>query len=186
MNKKIFIARSLTLGLTSTLMLVGCQSAKVANPMPAEMLANFPEQQMNYWHSMADRNLISNNEAFHGLLLYVDGKDDSESYEARVQGLKGKKILPASFNEPSDNAVTRGTLAVAMVHILHIRGGASLSLFPDSPRYAVRELMAEELYPVSSEHQTFSGPEFIGVIGRAEDYERSSSFRVPAADNSGK
>lgn len=182
MNKKNSITRNCMLSLAGALLVVGCQSAKVANPMPAEMLTNFPEQQMNYWHSLADRNLVSNNEAFHGILLFVDGKDEAETYEARVQALKGRKLLPGSFNEPADNAVTRGTLAVAVVHILNIKGGASLRMFPESPRYAVRELMAEDLFPASSEHQTFSGPEFLGVIGRTEDYQRSSAFLVPAAE----
>ena len=41
------------------------------------------------------------------------------------------------------------------------------------PRYATRELQYEGLYPPSSPNQTFSGAEFVGVIGRIEDYQRS-------------
>jgi hypothetical protein len=37
----------------------------------------------------------------------------------------------------------------------------------------VRELQYVGVYPASSPQQTFSGPEFIGIIGRAEDYQRA-------------
>jgi hypothetical protein len=162
----------------------GCQSAKVANPMSNEMLGNTPEQQIGYWHTLAERSLTSNDEALHGLILYADGKDDCSSYDQRVGLLKSRKMLPASFSEPADQAVSRGSVAVALCRVLKVRGGLMLHLMPTAPRYAVRELEFAELFPPSSPNQTFSGAEFIGVVGRAEDYERASGFGVPAAQTS--
>jgi hypothetical protein len=43
---------------------------------------------------------------------------------------------------------------------------------PMNGRYAVRELQFMELYPPSSPNQTFSGTEFLGIIGKLEDYRR--------------
>jgi hypothetical protein len=37
------------------------------------------------------------------------------------------------------------------------------------------------LYPPSSPNQTFSGSEFVGIIGRIEDYQRGNPADVPAA-----
>jgi hypothetical protein len=48
-----------------------------------------------------------------------------------------------------------------------------MRLFGPHDRYAVRELQYAGVYPPSSPQQTFSGQEFLGIIGRAEDYQRA-------------
>jgi hypothetical protein len=161
-----------------TLLAAGCQTAQVANPLPPEVLGHAPEQQLAFWHTLAERTLTANNEAFHGLLLYIDGQDTCETYEQRVELLKSRRYLPDDFAEPANQAVGRGTLAVAVCRILNIRGGLMLHLLPTSPRYAVRELEYLEVFPPSSPQQTFSGPEFLGIIGRVEDYERARAARL--------
>src|SRR5579863_4375550 len=90
--------------------IVGCHTAQVKNPLPPAVYAANPDAQMDFWHDLATRKLASNNEAFHGLLLYFDGKDSAENYQQRVQVLKSRKLLPAKFHEPENAAVTRGTL----------------------------------------------------------------------------
>jgi hypothetical protein len=81
-------------------------------------------------------------------------------------------MLAKSFNQPAEQAVQRGTLAVALVKALDIKGGVMLRLLGPTQRYAVRELVFMELYPPSSPNQTFSGVEFLGIIAKAEDYQR--------------
>jgi hypothetical protein len=126
--------------------------------------------------------LCSNDEAFHGLLLYLDdGNDAGGNYEGRVRVLKERKLLNAGFSEPANQAVSRGTLAVALVRALKIKGGLLQRVTNDHPRYAVRELMYMDLYPPSSPHQTFSGTEFLGIMGRIEDYQRGNPADYPAA-----
>jgi hypothetical protein len=56
----------------------------------------------------------------------------------------------------------------------------------DNPRYATRELMYLDLYPPSSPQQTFSGTEFLGIIGRIEDYQRGNATDLPAAQLPGE
>src|SRR5688572_26818463 len=117
--------RTLTLLTLVSLPLVatGCNRAQVANPLPPDMLPGEPDKQLDFWHTLAERPVTSNNEAFHGLLLYVDQKDDARSYEDRVSALKSRRMIPANFSEPANTAVSRGTLAVAMCRILDIKGG---------------------------------------------------------------
>lgn len=81
-------------------------------------------------------------------------------------------MLPADFAGAPEAALRRGTLAVALARALDIRGGLTMRLFGTSPRYATRELQYAGVYPPSSPQQTFSGAEFLGIIGRAEDYQR--------------
>jgi len=55
-----------------------------------------------------------------------------------------------------------------------------MRVFGPSPRYAVRELTYQAVFPPSSPQQTFSGAEFVGIIGRIEDYERGNPADAPA------
>ena len=93
-------------------------------------------------------------------------------------------MLPGGFDEPADAAARRGTVAVVLVRALSIDGGLSLHLLGPRPRYAVRELQYAGLFPPSSPQQTFSGAELLGIIGRAEDYQRGQTglTAVPSAD----
>jgi hypothetical protein len=151
---------------------LGCQTARVNRPLTGEVGGNDANEQLEFWHRLADRPVTSNDEAFHGLLMFLDGDDPAEDYAGRVNALKSRGMLPAGFDEPAGRAVERGTLAVAILKALDIRGGLALRLLGPTPRYAVRELVFMELYPPSSPNQTFSGAEFLGIIGKVEDYQR--------------
>jgi hypothetical protein len=171
------------------LLLVGCQSARIGKPVTPELAKNDPDAQLEFWHSLTDQPVASNDEAFHGLLLYADGKDDTASYYARVAELKRRKMIPGDFNQPADAAVQRGTVAVAMCRTLNIKGGLTMRVLGPIvgpvPRYAVRELQFMGLMPPGSPQQTFSGNEFVGIIGRMEDYQRGDPANLPAADMPG-
>src|SRR5205814_6508545 len=102
-----------TLALIAMLIVGGCHTAKVAQPLTGKLSGNDPDSQLEFWHTLATRPVTSNDEAFHGLLLYADGQDAARDYAARVSALKSRKMLPANFDRPADQAVERGPLAVA-------------------------------------------------------------------------
>jgi len=166
--------------LALSVLVAGCGHAKVAHPLTAELSGNDSQSQMNFWHTLASRPLTSNDEAFHGLLLYMDSRDPAGTYEQRVALLKNRRMLPPDFHAPPDRAVERGTLAVAICRILKIKGGVMLHVLPQTPRYAVRELEFQEIFPPSGSYQTFSGAEFLGIIGRIEDRQRGTTIPMPA------
>lgn len=167
------------------LVVAGCQ-APTAHPLAAAHAGSDPKAQMDFWHSLPDRKAVSNDEAFHALLLFADGKDPATSYADRLRILRERKMLPDGFDAAADAPLRRGTLAVGLLRALSIKGGLTLHLFSGSPRYSVRELEYAGLYPPSSPHQTFSGAELIGIIGRAEDYQRGQAAIVnnPSAEGS--
>jgi hypothetical protein len=156
----------------------GCQSPP-AQALPAALAGNDPEAQIDFWHALPERHAASNDEAFHAMLLFADGQDAAGDYPGRVALLKKRRMLPADFDERADEAVRRGTLAVVLVRVLEIKGGATMHVVGAQPRYAVRELMFDGLYPPSSPQQTFSGAELLGIIGRAEDYQRTMAGQAP-------
>jgi hypothetical protein len=96
--------------------------------------------------------------------------------------LKSRQLLPNDFNQSANQGLERGTLAVILTRMLHIKGGLMLHLVSSSPRYAVRELYYEDIYPLSSAQQTFSGADLVGIMGRVEDYQRGDPANRPAAD----
>jgi hypothetical protein len=164
---------------------MGCQSAQVSDSVASEFGGNEMGDQLNFWHTLADRPITSNNDAFHGILLFLDERDESTSYEQRVEALKQRGLLSAKFNEPAEMAVRRGTVAVIFAKALKLRGGWVMHIFGPTPRYAVRELQYLSIFPYSSPQQTFSGSEFVGVIGALEDYQRGSdtvSEQAPAGE----
>ncbi len=158
------------------LSLLGCQRATVEQRLVLVHGGNQPEAQMEFWHQLADQRRVSNDDAFHGLLLLAEGEDPAASYEERVALLKERGWLYDRFDEPGDHAVTRGVVATAVARILEIKGGLTMRLVGPVPRYAVRELMYENLYPPSSPRQPFSGTEFLGVISRVEDYQFRQAY----------
>ena len=162
---------------------LGCQSPRVAQPLTQSLPDDPVAAQLEFWHGLENRPVTCNDEAFHGLLLLIDGKDDRTSYDQRVSDLKSRQLLWKKFDRPADEAVQRGIVAVALVRALKIHGGWALSLMGPTPRYATRELIYRNLYPMSSPDQTFSGAEFVGIMAKAEDYmrEHGADLSAPAA-----
>jgi hypothetical protein len=159
----------------AAVLLAGCtKAAWVDQPLTRQIKGDDAMSEIRYWHTLADRPVTCNDEAFHGLLMYLDGDDPAKDYPARVTTLKSRGMLPANFDRPANEAVSRGTLAVALVKVLNIKGGATMQLFGPTPRYATRELEFEGVYPPSSPNQTFSGAQFLGIIGKVEDYQRGN------------
>ena len=159
------------------LMLGGCSAATVDRSLTDSLSGNEPAAQMEFWHTLSEQRITSNDDALHGVLLFADGQDPVGDYEARVQNLKDRGWLPAQFDQPANQAISRGTLAVILVKLLDIKGGLTMRLIGPRPRYAVRELRFVGLYPPSSPHQTFTGQQFVSLIGRVEDYQRTQELQ---------
>lgn len=168
------VALVLTLALAS----IGCKSAKVGQPLTASLAGAEPQTQMEFWHELANRPVTSNDEAFHAVLIYLDeGRIEATDYPGRVAALQSRGLLPADFNRPPEDAIRRGDMAVILVRALHIKGGINLRLWGVTRRYATRELEFRNIYTPSATYQTFSGNEFVSLIGRMEDFQRQAAAK---------
>jgi hypothetical protein len=161
-------------------LLGGCASVPAGKSVISDLSTKPNASEVAFWHDVEARPLATNDDAFHGLLLYLNGDDHSTSYDERVSALKQRGLLAVDFHGQADEAVERGTLAVALVKALHLKGGLSMALFGASPRYALRELEYRNLFPDSSEFQLLSGAEFVGIIGRVEDFQEGDPANDPA------
>ncbi len=164
------------------LLLTGCQAARLGTPVTEKAGGDDGASQIEFWHALENRPIASNDEAFHALLLFFDGKDASADYAGRVAAMKSRGLIGASFADPDDAAVRRGTLSVAMARGLKIEGGVLMRVTGSAPRYALRELQYLKLLPESSENQSFSGSDFVGVIGKLEDYEKVAIGKQPGGE----
>jgi hypothetical protein len=151
----------------------GCAAPRVERSLAEEKGGNVDEARMEFWHTLPERSMISNDTAFHALLLFFEGKDPADGYAERVELLKGRGMLPASFDAPADAAVERGHIAMALVKGLEIEGGLMMRLLGPSPRYATRELEYLGFFKTGSPQQAISGAQLMGLIAQAEDYQRS-------------
>src|SRR4051794_4716953 len=83
----------------------GCQTAHVEKPVTATAGGNDPDQQLEFWHSLAEQPITSYDDAFHALLLFADGQDPANDYAGRVAALKTRGWLAGGFNHPAEEAV---------------------------------------------------------------------------------
>src|SRR5215204_1585176 len=79
--------------VVAALVLTGCQNARVDRPLTAELGASDEDTQLEFWHTLAEQPVTSNDDAFHGLLLFLDGTDPATDYAGRVAALQERRYL---------------------------------------------------------------------------------------------
>jgi hypothetical protein len=156
------------------LALTGCQRSVSTGELPVTYAVDDVEAEMNFWHGLTDKPVTSNNEALHGLILLAEGSDPNQSYAERIQWLKQRNWIDGRFDRPAEEAVTRGTVARVLCHILDINGGLTMRVLGAHPRYATRELVYLDILPPSSDQQGLSGIQFVGLISRAEAFKEGT------------
>jgi len=134
-------------------------------------------QSVEFWHALPGRSAVSNGEGLHGLILFADDEDPNSTYDQRVEYLKAMGWLDEDFNEPSNMAMRRGTLAKGLAHALDIDGGVMMRFTHKGTRYCTRELVYLGIMPTGTEFQVLNGYEYVGVISKSQDYELLSAGR---------
>ncbi len=139
-------------------------------------VVQFPgnDQDFDFWDSLAKQSVVTNDDALHGLLLLSDGSDDCKTYECRYEAGVAKGWFDGSWGgmPPANESARVGWIAVAACQILEIKGGLTMQLFGDSPRYCSRELTFMGLLPALSENEALTGLEFTALVDNIEDRQR--------------
>jgi len=174
--------KRLIVSIFAVLLAGGCQTLMVRQSVAAKLGGPSPDDQIQFWHTLNAQPITSNDDGMHGLLLYFDNQDTQTNYAGRVAQLKKQGLLPANFNEPGNQALQRGIMAYAAVKGMHIQGGWVMLVFGPSPRYALRELQYRGVFPRSSPQQPLSGAEFVGIIGKMQDYQSGKGANIPATE----
>lgn len=150
--------------------LAGCTRTIIENRLDTGYRPGDAAGELDFWHGLAERSAVSNDEGLHGLFLLADGEDTHETYERRVEEARARGWVGRNWDEPPELAMRRGILSRALVRICDIDGGVMMRITGGIPRYAQRELIFKNIMPMSTSFQTISGLDYIGVISRAQDY----------------
>lgn len=181
----------LTLGIAA---IAGCGlNARTTIESPAS--AEFPASgdSLDFWDALETQSVTTNDDALHGLLLLADTQPPAEDWDGRVAAARGLGWIRAGQEPPAPfESAQMGFVAVAVCHILDVRGGLSMRLWGRVPRYCTRELVHMGLIPGITEHEALTGAEFIALLGAAEQrqlIDRAWAARhnePPAAASSGE
>ena len=126
--------------------------------------------QLDFYHALPGRSAVTNDEAFRGVLLFVDGVDTAQNYDERVQAMKNRGWLRDWYDEPANMLVQRGRLASVLSKAIGVDGGVMYNLTMAAPRYANREMMHLGIMQPGTEQQVVSGLDLLSILGRTEDY----------------
>jgi len=161
------------LGQMLVLLLVGmaagsCQSVVdlAKEPAGAGPLAAVGRDSAETAYELSGQTWCSNDLACSMVLLLAQGEDRYVNFEQRLAGLEVKGLARADWRLQAEEPVTKGTLAYMLCRTLDIKGGVLMHLLP-SRRYAYREAIYYELMERGSEYEPLTGPEAVGVLGRA-------------------
>jgi len=117
-------------------------------------------------YELAQKTWCTNDQACSLVLLFTQGHDRCTDFDARIEQLRARGLVQEHWNLQADQSVTKGTLAYMVCRALNIRGGLFMHLLPGR-RYAYREAVYQKLMQRGSENEPLTGPEVVGVLGRA-------------------
>ncbi|GEM_PF-1240074 len=128
-------------------------------------------------YRLSSQTWCSNDEACSMVLLLIDGEDRYQSFVDRRIALDAKGVANASWDIEADEPVTKGTLAYMLCRALGLKGGVMLRLI-SSRRYAYREALHYGLMAKGSAREPLTGPEAVGIIGRAARMKEGETILV--------
>lgn len=135
------------------------------------------EESDEFLDRMSSEKNVSENDAFRGIIMLIDGQDESKTFEQRVTRLNENGILPSSWSYSADRPITRGKLAYIVYQADGFPGGAILTIFGPSRRYCLREMRYRGMMMGGAEYAPVSGMEYVAVLSRADVYRNTG--KVP-------
>lgn len=142
--------------------------------MSSSAVDQFPkaDQELDFLAAVEKMPAVTNNDAFHALLMLQDGQDPSADFaERRAEGLRRRWIR--NWDATSANEAAKvGWMASAGCRVMQVEGGLTMRLFDPMvgplPRYATRELVYMEVLPLRTENQILTGAEFVDYLNRLD------------------
>ncbi len=154
--------------------IVGCEApdTTIANPQ-----LTLPPQEASpeYLDRVSSLNEVNENDAMRGLLMLIEGTDESQTFEQRVFKLQAMNVVPSSWSFDAKRSLTRGKLAYMISQALDIRGGVVMMLAGPSQRYSLKELQFMGIMAPGATLTTVSGGEFVAVLARADAYRQTGT-----------
>jgi hypothetical protein len=142
---------------------------------PEEPRAVEPPSQpdrLRYFEVLIEREVALGADACRVLSLLLDIEDSHPDLESQISFLKQKGIIPARLAQDFDpeRPLAKGLCAYMFCKTLKIKGGVILRIFGLNQRYALRELIYQEIMYPGYAREIISGKELILIVTQAADY----------------
>lgn len=121
---------------------------------------------------------VSEDQALQGILLMLDGRDDTMNFHARVAQLRSRGIAASSWDFSQARPLTRGRLAYMAYQASGMSGGVITTLTGPSQRYCLRELQYRQMMADGPLYIPATGMEFVAVLSRAHAVRTSGEFPI--------
>jgi len=165
----------------ATLLLTGCT---ITAPAPSVEPGSLDD--VTFLSHLADRPMVSVDEAYRAILILADGQDDAQSFAEREEKLLARGMVRTAWGLKPSQAIDKGAVAYMVMRTCQIRGGLNCHAFGSwglgDRRYAFRELMYQELLPgdSGSDYQVISGGEFVGLLHKADEHMQKAGLYAAA------
>ena len=165
--------------LAASIALAGCAPAGVKGGVRA--FEDLPAAQAElasdaeFLFELSEKKYCTTDDAYRGMLYFIDGEDTSGNFQERTARLAMRGVVHKNWTHRANATITNGRVAYMLVRVLGFRGGVMYNLTNACPRYALRELASEEIIKGRSEYGKVSGAEYVGILGRADDYRQQMS-----------
>jgi len=114
--------------------------------------------------------------ALHGLCLLLDGQGSGD-FQARLDRLRQRGVVPRSWTVSAGQTLTKGHLAYMVYQACGVREkGAALTLLGPSRRLCLRELQYYGMMSEGGLSAPVTGMEYVAVLTRADGVRRTGKF----------
>jgi len=170
-------AKSVLLVLAMGLTLSGCSSYHASLPVNHESMIPEGEDSADFLDRASELEIVDMDNALHGMCLLVNGEDQSNGFQSRVDKMTKGGLVPSGWTLSANQSMTKGELAYMAYQACGVGDkGVILSLFGPSKRYCLRELQYRGMMAAGGGSMRVTGMEFVAVITRADTYKRTGLF----------
>ncbi|MBN2120824.1 MAG: hypothetical protein JW734_07205 [Candidatus Omnitrophica bacterium] len=126
----------------------------------------------DYFRSLISKEIALQADACKSLAVLLNIDQEFQDLPSQINALKQKNIIPkkltSSFNP--QEPLRKGVAAYMFCKALDIKGGVVLRIFGISQRYALKELVFQEIMRPGYERDVVSGKELVLMVTEAANY----------------
>ncbi len=144
---------------------VGCSNGTIQQgdaKLPAD------ESSAGYIDRMSSQLTVSENDAMRGVLMLLEGNDQTETFQQRVETLRTRELIADTWDLQADTPITKGKLAYMIYQATEPTPSLTLALFGPSQRYCLRNLQHLGVMAEGSWFTPVTGMEMVAVLNRAD------------------
>ena len=126
-----------------------------------------------FFYELTNKQYCTTDDAYRGVLYFVDGTDSSANFQERAARVQMHGLVKKNWEHNPQAPISKGKVAYMFARALELPGGVMYNITNASVRYALRELIYHDIIKGGSEGDKVSGAEYVGILGRADDYRQS-------------